>query len=203
MQSGKLHYLEGLRGVAAMQVALMHFVPPSCPSLRGTRLAAIARPIRWPHRRLCVLPDQRNGADTFLRPCRRLSEQIAETHCSAGHSGCRRGGRSQLLCWHCCPRRICVPRAITGSAWLAMDSSGAPTLSHLAREIGLDSLLLGYREVTLFAPLCADSAAHGAVTRRAVLVVASGTVWLIAGALPGVAACPLDQPAPRRLVAAA
>ena len=44
--------------------------------------------------------------------------------------------------------------ALTGSAWLAMDSSGgAPTLAHLAREIGLDSLLLGYREATLFAPL--------------------------------------------------
>ena len=28
-----------------------------------------------------------------------------------------------------------------------------PTLEHLAREIGLDSLLLGYREATLFAPL--------------------------------------------------
>ena len=33
-----------------------------------------------------------------------------------------------------------------------MDSSGARTLAHLAREIGLDSLLLGYREYTLFAP---------------------------------------------------
>ena len=43
--------------------------------------------------------------------------------------------------------------ALTGSAWLAMDESGAPTLAHLAREIGLDSLLLGYREATLFAPL--------------------------------------------------
>ena len=34
-----------------------------------------------------------------------------------------------------------------------MDSRGAPTLAHLARKIGLDSLLLGYREATLFAPL--------------------------------------------------
>jgi peptidoglycan/LPS O-acetylase OafA/YrhL len=46
--------------------------------------------------------------------------------------------------------------AITGSAWLAMDSSGAPTLAHLAREVGLDSLLLGYREATLFAPWAGD-----------------------------------------------
>jgi peptidoglycan/LPS O-acetylase OafA/YrhL len=42
--------------------------------------------------------------------------------------------------------------AITGSAWLAMDSSGAPTFLHLLREIFLDSLLLGFREYTLFAP---------------------------------------------------
>ena len=31
--------------------------------------------------------------------------------------------------------------------------SGAPTFAHVAREIGLDSLLLGYREATLFVPL--------------------------------------------------
>jgi len=43
--------------------------------------------------------------------------------------------------------------ALTGSGWLSMDSSGAITLPHLAREIGLDSLILGYREYTLFAPI--------------------------------------------------
>ena len=48
--------------------------------------------------------------------------------------------------------------ALTGSSWLAMDSSGAPTLAHLAREIGLDSLLLGYREATLFSPLASQLA---------------------------------------------
>ena len=42
---------------------------------------------------------------------------------------------------------------ITGSSWLAMDSSAAATLSHLFREITLDSLLLGFREYTLFAPI--------------------------------------------------
>jgi peptidoglycan/LPS O-acetylase OafA/YrhL len=42
---------------------------------------------------------------------------------------------------------------VSGSGWLAMDSSGAPSLAHLVREIGLDSLLLGYREYTLFAPI--------------------------------------------------
>jgi peptidoglycan/LPS O-acetylase OafA/YrhL len=42
---------------------------------------------------------------------------------------------------------------VSGSSWLAMDSSGAPTLLHLLREVGLDSLLLGYREYSLFAPL--------------------------------------------------
>jgi peptidoglycan/LPS O-acetylase OafA/YrhL len=42
---------------------------------------------------------------------------------------------------------------VSGSGWLAMDSSGAPTVVHLLREIGLDSLLLGYREYTLFAPI--------------------------------------------------
>ena len=42
---------------------------------------------------------------------------------------------------------------LTGSGWLAMDSSGAPTLTHLMREITLDSLLFGFREYTLFTPI--------------------------------------------------
>ena len=42
--------------------------------------------------------------------------------------------------------------AVTGSGWLAMDSSGAPSLEHLLHEIAFDSLLLGYREYSLFAP---------------------------------------------------
>jgi peptidoglycan/LPS O-acetylase OafA/YrhL len=42
---------------------------------------------------------------------------------------------------------------VTGSGWLAVDSSATPTITHLLREISLDSLLLGYREYTLFAPI--------------------------------------------------
>ena len=34
-----------------------------------------------------------------------------------------------------------------------MDGSGAPTFAHLWREIGLDSLILGFREYTVFAPI--------------------------------------------------
>ena len=103
---------------------------------------------------------------------------------------------SRRRCSHCCRRRIVRAAELTGSPWLAMDSSGAPTFAHLAREIGLDSLLLGYREATLFAPLDARPAADGAVARRAVLVVASGTIWLAAGAVPGIAARPFGVAAP-------
>ncbi len=42
---------------------------------------------------------------------------------------------------------------VTGSSWLAMDSNAAPTAIHLVREITLDSLLLGYREYSLFTPI--------------------------------------------------
>ncbi len=42
---------------------------------------------------------------------------------------------------------------LTGSGWLAMDSSAATTPTHLLREITLDSLVLGYREYTLFTPV--------------------------------------------------
>ena len=62
--------------------------------------------------------------------------------------------------------------SVTGSAWLAMDSSGAPTLIHLLREATLDSLVLGYREYTLFAPIAdrlpllgAPGCAGGGVSR--------------------------------------
>ena len=100
----------------------------------------------------------------------------------------------------CSPAAGCALRAaaLTGSAWLAMDSSGAPTFAHLAREIGLDSLLLGYREATLFTPLGGTPAADGAFARRAVLVAASGTIWLAAGAMPGIAARPVASGAPHR-----
>ena len=51
------------------------------------------------------------------------------------------------------PRAHLLAAEISGSAWLAMDSAGAATPGHLLREIGLDSLLLGYRESTLFPSL--------------------------------------------------
>ncbi|MDE2200548.1 MAG: acyltransferase family protein, partial [Rhodospirillales bacterium] len=51
------------------------------------------------------------------------------------------------------PRTHRLAAQITGSAWFAMDSSGAATPAHVLRELGLDSLLLGYREATLFPAL--------------------------------------------------
>jgi peptidoglycan/LPS O-acetylase OafA/YrhL len=154
MQPGKVQYLEGLRGIAAMQVVLMHFVVGFMPDTADHA---------WPP--LHVLFDGHtavyvffliSGAvltPSFARPGAflakvakrvvRLSIPVAVAAATA---------TLLLAAW---PDAHLRAAALTGSDWLAMDSSGPPTLGHLAREVGLDSLLLGYREATLFAPLAA------------------------------------------------
>jgi peptidoglycan/LPS O-acetylase OafA/YrhL len=152
MRSGKVQYLEGLRGIAAMQVVLLHFVSGFLP---GAAQSA------WPPLR--VLFDGHtavyvffliSGAvltPSFARPGPFVAK-LAKRGVRLGIPVAAAALIATLLLagW---PDAHLRAAALTGSAWLAMDSSGAPNLTHLAREIGLDSLLLGYREATLFAPL--------------------------------------------------
>jgi peptidoglycan/LPS O-acetylase OafA/YrhL len=152
MQPGKVHYLEGLRGIAAMQVVLLHFVSGFMPET--ARHA-------WPPLR--VLFDGHtavyvffliSGAvltPSFARPGP-IVAKLAKRVVRLGIPVAAAAAIATLLLavW---PDAHLRAAALTGSAWLAMDSSGAPTLAHLAREVSLDSLLLGYREATLFAPL--------------------------------------------------
>ena len=152
MQSGKVQYLEGLRGLAAMQVALLHFVTGFMPYT-----AAHA----WPPLR--ILFDGHtavyvffliSGAvltPSFARPgafAAKLLKRVVRLGIPVAAAAVIATALIAAM-----PEAHLRAAALTGSAWLAMDSSGAPTLGHLAREIGLDSLLLGYREATLFAPL--------------------------------------------------
>ena len=155
MQSGKLHYLEGLRGVAALQVALMHFVlafmpvaaehawPPLRPLFDGHTAVYVFFLISG-----AVLTPSFARAGAFLT---KLLKRIVRLGIPVAAAAAIATALLALL-----PDAHLRAASLTGSAWLAMDSSGAPTLSHLAREIGLNSLLLGYREVTLFAPLASD-----------------------------------------------
>jgi peptidoglycan/LPS O-acetylase OafA/YrhL len=152
MQSAKVQYLEGLRGIAAMQVVLLHFVSGFMPD---------AAQHAWPPLR--VLFDGHTAVYVFflisgavLTPsfarAGRFAAKLAKRVVRLGIPVAAAAAIATLLLavWPDAHLRAAV---LTGSAWLAMDSSGAPTLAHLAREVSLDSLLLGYREATLFAPL--------------------------------------------------
>jgi peptidoglycan/LPS O-acetylase OafA/YrhL len=152
MQPGKVQYLEGLRGIAAMQVVLLHFVSGFMPETAQHA---------WPPLR--VLFDGHtavyvffliSGAvltPSFARPgpfAAKLVKRVVRLGIPVAAAAAI--ATLLLAVW---PDAHLRAAALTGSAWLAMDSSGAPTLGHLAREVSLDSLLLGYREATLFAPL--------------------------------------------------
>ncbi len=151
MRSDKVQYLEGLRGIAAMQVVLLHFVTGFMPDTAQHA---------WPPLR--VLFDGHtavyvffliSGAvltPSFARPgafLGKLAKRVVRLAIPVAAAAAIATVLLALL-----PNAHLLAATLTGSAWLAMDSSGAPTLTHLAREIGLDSLLLGYRESTLFAP---------------------------------------------------
>jgi peptidoglycan/LPS O-acetylase OafA/YrhL len=152
MQPGKVQYLEGLRGIAAMQVVLLHFVSGFMPETAQHA---------WPPLR--VLFDGHTAVYVFflisgavLTPSfARSGPFVAKLVKRVVRLGIPVAAAAViatllLAAW---PDAHLRASALTGSAWLAMDSSGAPTLGHLAREVSLDSLLLGYREATLFAPL--------------------------------------------------
>jgi peptidoglycan/LPS O-acetylase OafA/YrhL len=152
MQPGKVQYLEGLRGIAAMQVVLLHFVTGFLP---WTAEHA------WPPLRVAFdghtavyvffLISGTVLTPSFARPgsfLAKLAKRLVRLGIPVAAAAALATALLALM-----PDAHLQVSAMNGSAWLAMDSSGAPTLSHLAREIGLDSLLLGYREATLFGPL--------------------------------------------------
>jgi peptidoglycan/LPS O-acetylase OafA/YrhL len=152
MRPGRVNYLEGLRGIAAMQVVLLHFVTGFLPDTADHA---------WPP--LHILFDGHtavyvffliSGAvltPSFARPGN-VAGKVAKRVVRLGIPVAAAAGIATALL-ALLPAAHLRAAELTGSPWLAMDSSGAPTLGHLAREIGLDSLLLGYREATLFAPL--------------------------------------------------
>ncbi|MGC1411264.1 MAG: acyltransferase [Acetobacteraceae bacterium] len=152
MRTRKVQYLEGLRGIAAMQVVLLHFVTGFLPYTAEHA---------WPPFR--VLFDGHTAVyvfflisgtvltPSFARPGAFIGK-IAKRVVRLGVPIAAAATIATVLL-ALFPDAHRQAAALTGSRWLAMDSSGAPTLGHLAREISLDSLLLGYREATLFAPL--------------------------------------------------
>lgn len=154
MRPGKVEYLEGLRGVAAMQVLLLHFFTGFLPET-ASRV--------WPPFNLALdghtavyvffLISGTVLTPSFARPGSLVAKMARRVVRLGIPVAAAAAIATALIAWLPAAHRQAA--ALTGSAWLAMDSSGAPTFLHLAREIGLDSLLLGYREATLFGPVAA------------------------------------------------
>jgi peptidoglycan/LPS O-acetylase OafA/YrhL len=151
MQTGKVQYLEGLRGIAAIQVVLLHFVSGFLPDIAQYAWAPL-HVLYDGHTAVYVFflisgavltPSFARQGAFVAKAIKRVVRLVIPVAAAAVVA------MLLLALW---PDAHMQAAALTGSAWLAMDSSGPPTLAHLAREIGLDSLLLGYREATLFAP---------------------------------------------------
>jgi len=152
MRSDKVQYLEGLRGIAAAQVVLLHFTTAFLPDT-AEHAAPTVRVLFDGHTAVYVFflisgavltpsfarlgPWPRQAAKRLVR----LGIPVAAAATIA------------LALLAALPNAHRDAALVSGSAWLAMDSSGTPTLLHLLREVGLDSLLMGYREYTLFAPI--------------------------------------------------
>jgi peptidoglycan/LPS O-acetylase OafA/YrhL len=144
--------LEGLRGIAAVQVVLLHFVTAFLPDTAEHA----APPLR-------VLFDGHTAVYVFfLISGAVLTPSFARGGPWVGQVGKRlvrlgipvaAAATCALALLAAMPDAHRQAAAISGSAWLAMDSSGAPTLLHWLHEIAFDSLLAGYREYTLFAPI--------------------------------------------------
>ncbi len=152
MRHGKVQYLDGLRGIAAMQVVLLHFVTGFMPSTAEHVWPAL-HIVFDGHTAVYVffLISGTVLTPSFARPgsfVGKLAKRIVRLGIPVAAAAAIATVMLALL-----PSAHRQAAVITHSTWLAMDSSGAPTLGHVAREIGLDSLLLGYREATLFGPI--------------------------------------------------
>ena len=152
MGRGKVQYLEGLRGVAAVQVVLLHFVTGFLPDT--AEHAAPPLHVLWDGHTAVYVFFLISGAvltPSFARGgpwLRQMAKRLVRLGIPVAAAAI-----VALVLIAAMPDAHLAAARVTGSGWLAMDSSAATTLTHLLREITLDSLILGYREYTLFAPV--------------------------------------------------
>jgi peptidoglycan/LPS O-acetylase OafA/YrhL len=152
MPPAKFRYLEGLRGIAAVQVVLLHFVTGFLPNF--SEHAAPPLQIMWDGHTAVYVFFLISGAvltPSFARGGH-WTRQVAKRLVRLGVP-IAVAATVALSLLAAMPDAHLAAARLTGSGWLAMDSSAAATLPHLLREITLDSLVLGYREYTLFTPI--------------------------------------------------
>jgi peptidoglycan/LPS O-acetylase OafA/YrhL len=152
VRPGKVQYLEGLRGIAAAQVVLFHFVAAFLPYT--AEHAAPPFHILWDgHTAVYVFflisgvvltPSFARGGAWPRQTAKRLVRLGIPVAAAAVVA---------LILIAIMPDAHRAAARITGSSWLAMDSNAATTPAHLLREVTLDSLILGFREYTLFTPI--------------------------------------------------
>jgi peptidoglycan/LPS O-acetylase OafA/YrhL len=150
--AGRVQYLEGLRGIAAVQVVLLHFVTAFLPDT--AEHAAPPLRVLWDgHTAVYIFflisgavltPSFERGGPWPRQAAKRLVRLGVPVAAAAVVA---------LVLLAAMPDAHLIAARLAGSGWLAMDSSGATTPTHLLHEIALDSLILGYREYTLFAPI--------------------------------------------------
>jgi peptidoglycan/LPS O-acetylase OafA/YrhL len=147
----RVQYLEGLRGIAAVQVVLLHFVTAFLP--QAAERAPAPLPVLFDGHTAVYVFFLISGAvltGSFARGGP-WPNQVAKRLIRLGIPVAA-AATLALILLAAMPDAHIRASGMSGSAWLAMDSSGAATMLHLVREISLDSLLVGYREYTLFAP---------------------------------------------------
>jgi peptidoglycan/LPS O-acetylase OafA/YrhL len=152
VQPAKIQHLEGLRGIAAVQVVLLHFVTGFLPDT--AEHAAPPLPVLWDGHTAVYVFFLISGAvltPSFARGGswpRQVAKRVVRLGLPIAAAAI-----IALALLAAAPNAHLVAARLTGSGWLAMDSSAATTMTHLVRETTLDSLVLGYREYTLFTPI--------------------------------------------------
>jgi peptidoglycan/LPS O-acetylase OafA/YrhL len=166
LPSARAGSLEGLRGLAALQVIAMHYATAFLPGA-ATRNPALYRhgwEAALANTPLYFLLDGFTAVYVFFlisggvltlsfrRTPRAVVRLAASRVIRLGWPVAVAAALALLLTAAAPNAHIAAARLIGGNAWLAGDGASPTTLAHFLRDISLNAILLGYRGVSLFAP---------------------------------------------------
>jgi peptidoglycan/LPS O-acetylase OafA/YrhL len=144
----RLLYLEGLRGVAALQVVLLHFVTAFLPALPDR--AGLAGFVFDGHSAvyLFFLISGAVLSLAFARQGVGIAGRIAQRVVRIGLPVAAACVLAALLLALLPDAHLRAAR-LSGSAWFAMDESGPVSWWQAAREVGEEAMVTGYADTTL------------------------------------------------------